>query len=197
MSSVIRTQSSPLPPLPPQPPFALPAPPVAPARLPDEDRTAAQIGGKVAEVLWGYYGQQGVSGTPLTQAPAPIAPSPVYDDAYADTLIEERPPGVAPVARITPVVVPAPVRPAPPKFQVYERLRPAVAAAVMPITAPVPLPVAAPAPAAAPMSPAQRPYVVQLGFVDGTTMDLSRDHPAAKALRAAADALTLRAASSH
>jgi hypothetical protein len=43
----------------------------------------------------------------------------------------------------------------------------------------------------------QRAHVVQLGFVDGSTMDLAGDHPAAKALRAAAIALTVRDQSSR
>jgi hypothetical protein len=158
-----------------------------PARLPD-DRTNQQIGGKVAEVLWGYYGQQGVSGTPLTEVAAPTVASQVYDDAYADTLLaappletDVYPPPVFTPPVITPPVTSvvrehAPVVAAAQRYQVFQRVR-------------RPEPVA--------IVPQQRAQVVQLGFIDGTTMDLAGDHPAAKALRAAADALTMRERSSR
>lgn len=92
-------------------------------------------------------------------------------------------PVLLPPGPVAAPAVPAPPPPPPP---------PPPAAA----PAPVPVPVPAPAPAIVPVPmdmPAQRQHVVQLGFMDGTTLDLAGDHPAAKALRAAADALTLRA----
>ena len=155
-----------------------------PSRLPD-NRSAQQIGGKVAEVLWGYYGQQGAPGTPLTSAAVvPMAASPAYDDAYADTLLAEptypldlfAPPAIAPVhTSPAPSLAAAPTAP----------VAPTAAFAVVPAA-----PVMASAPA--PALPPRPAHVVQLGFVDGSTMNLAGDHPAAKALRAAADALTLR-----
>ncbi|MEP7055576.1 MAG: hypothetical protein ABI912_10050 [Actinomycetota bacterium] len=181
-----------------------------PTRLPD-DRTTGQIGGKVAEVLWTHYASQGLTGTPLTPSAAQIATSPSYDDAYADTLFELAPPVVvaAPQPTFTPVLhrLGAPVV-APVRFQVFERLRPlppaaAVVTSVVTTTAsvqlvhdePAPMPVEPEAEAAAvtvPPVPEKRFHVVQLGFLDGSTMDLAGDHPASKALRAAAAALTLR-----
>lgn len=162
---MLRTPSSAVPPAPPPPPF------VMPSRLPD-NRTPEQIGGKVAEVLWGYYGQHAAAGTPLTSAVAPGAASPAYDDAYADTLLAE--PLLAEPLFAEPLIAgPAPVAPRHPPVVA----RPAFAAPAVQV-------------AAAPVLP--RPHVVQLGFMDGTTLELAGDHPAAKALRAAADALTLR-----
>lgn len=214
VSSIMRiptTAVRAVPPPPPAPAFTMPA------RLPD-DRTPEQIGGKVAEVLWGYYGQQGIPGTPLTEAAAPAAPSPAYDDAYADSLLVEPAP-CAPPAPPPPAVEPAPAPvvsepppppfvpppPAPavspvvaaaPRYQVFERKPQSIVAALAPEPVPVPVvdPVPEPVPDAATAASIPRPrlHVVQLGFVDGTTMDLAGDHPAAKALRAAAEALTLR-----
>ena len=207
-----------------------------PARLPD-DRTPEQIGGKVAEVLWNHFEQQGGGGTPLIQPAASVATQ-AYDDAYADTLLAET--VVAP-AVVAPAVVSAPAtftqivtRPSVPerqrpKFQIYERFRVPIAPA-MSVTIPVRLPASAPpvtapqeatppesasaeiaplldatiAPVEQPPAPAGRHVqtalavvppprinVVQLGFLDGSTVDLASDHPAAKALRAAALALTV------
>jgi hypothetical protein len=166
---------------PPAPEAAAPLPP-PPARLPD-DRTPEQIGDKVADVLWSYYAQQGTTGTPLA---SPTAAAPAYDDSYDDaydaalfapgthfaTAQQElvQPPAAATV--VTPAVA------APPRFRVYERPRPVAAAA-------------------APLVPERRVApdrrVVQLGFVDGSTLELLADDPAAKALRSAAAGLTLRA----
>jgi hypothetical protein len=181
-----------------------------PSRLPD-DRTNEQIGGKVAEVLWGYYGQQGVPGTPLTTSDVvPVATSPAYDDAYADTLLAQS--EVPPKPALLDQLVARPLQPPSmaPRYQVFERLPTPVpmvpmteiAVPALPplMTAPsalTPAPATAPAHVAAPVLPVQRPHVVQLGFVDGSTMDLAGDHPAAKALRAAAIALTLRDQSSR
>jgi hypothetical protein len=61
---------------------------------------------------------------------------------------------------------------------VYERRRPAA----QPIAEPV---------VPEPRVPAAR-RVVQLGFVDGSTLELPGDDPAVRALRSAAAALTLR-----
>lgn len=228
-------------------------PPVAPAvkppaRLPD-DRTTDQIGEKVADVLWGYYGQQIAPSAPLAASTLATA-TPTYDDSYDSALLDFpdlAPPPVQPLpwerdfqpllqpwrpvptvepAAVTPVVAPPPAPPAPPQFRVFERVAPRPPAVLPVVTAPVaappappviaplaPVPVVAPAvaPVSAPVAPAaaaapeslapaaSRLAVlepcrsgVQLGFVDGTTLDLPRDDPAAKALRAAADALTLR-----
>jgi hypothetical protein len=224
--------------MPPVPESTRPAAPPAfehVPRLPD-DRTSQQIGGKVAEVLWGYYGQQGGSGSPLAAPYAPGGVAQAYDDAYADTLLAA--PDVPTLAPLTlvervavapalplpipvaPPVLPAepPVLPAAPpvvtapapavsRYQVFQRFRAAVPVPPpeLPITvqqeppvavvAPRP-PVAIVAPKVA-SAPILRPYVVQLGFMDGTTMDLAGDEPAAKALRAAALALTLREQSSR
>lgn len=189
-----------------------------PTRLPD-DRTPGQIGDKVADVLWGYYGQQGIPGTPLTPATAQAAPSTVYDDAYADTLLAE-PAAIsapvvspvvaqpAPVAQVSLVIAPTlPVVPATPRYQVFERIRPfapkapvhvlvPVAAPTLPVSVQAQVPARVQAPVPAPL-PVQRPHVVQLGFVDGTTVELPGEHPAAKALRSAAAALTMRVESSR
>jgi hypothetical protein len=239
------------------------SPPEIPsARLPD-DRTTEQIGEKVADVLWNYYGQQPAAPTPLVESPVAAA-TPTYDDTYDSALLdfpELATPPVQPVpwergfqpllqpwpevpkvapAAVTPIVAapppaapptaaPPPVAPppAPPRFRVFERVA-APAPTVLPV---VTAPVAAPRVAAvvAPVAPVEQaaqspewapeptPVLVrsavanvpvpamsrlavlessqsgvQLGFVDGTTLDLPRDDPAAKALRAAADALTLR-----
>jgi hypothetical protein len=197
-------------------------------RLPD-DRTTDQIGEKVAEVLWSYYGQQGVAGTPLA---AEAAPAPVYDDSsalahpavpvYAEPFIA---PFIAPVEVAEPVVPAEPIAPAPPvvvpvvappattgvvaaaasdRFVLFERRRlspppqavPAVAdipQQFVPVDAPVwPEPSHALPVEAMVAEPVRREHAVQLGFLDGSTFDLAADDPAAKALRAAAQALTLR-----
>lgn len=244
---------------------------VALATLPrlSDARTSEEIGSKVAEVLWGYYGQQGVPGTSLTTSAPPEDVSPAYDDAYVDFVVDEPSPSqvndvpVAQVAErdeilaaevavealipdvpVAPVVAPAayadadvvrlltaptlepifpsaltqlvwrqPVAPPPatPRYRVFERVRrpaetPAVTPSLTPsmhVTAPVRLPApAAPTPerteqsADTPADPAPRGHVVQLGFLDGSTLELVDAHPAAKALRAAARALTLRDSSS-
>jgi hypothetical protein len=235
-ASAASTASAPVPPPsvaePVAPPVAVPT--VAPsafehvARLPD-DRTSQQIGGKVAEVLWGYYGQQGSAGTALASPSAPGLAAEAYDDAYADTLLAvpefsrveparippnhstpdpvppapaspspSQPAAAIPVAEpvAVPVPMPAALSVAPPllhvantvpRYQIFQRPRAAEAPAVQ-------VPAVTPEP---PRVPEQRQHVVQLGFIDGTTLDLWRDHPAAKALRAAAEALTLREPSSH
>jgi hypothetical protein len=218
------------------------APP--PARLPD-DRTTEQIGEKVADVLWSYYGQQPTESTPLAPSPV-VTATPTYDDSYDSALLDlpelvpplvQPPPPVQPLpwergfqpllqpwpevptlapAAVTPVVAPPA---APPRFRVFERVAPSPPAVAPVVTAPVVAPpVVAPpvappqvVPVVAPLRPAltaaaealaptasrlavlePRRSGVQLGFVDGTTLDLPLDDPAAKALRAAADALTLR-----
>ncbi len=152
-------------PTPPREPAPGPVPHVSvPQRLPD-DRTTEQIGGKVAEVLWSYYGQQGPPSNPL--APEPALP-PVYDDSYLEAQFAappaELPPPPAPVAdahlgAVTPVVA---AESSSPRYRVFDRVD------------------------------VRRAHVVQLGFLDGSTLELASDDPAAKALRAAAAALTLR-----
>jgi hypothetical protein len=72
--------------------------------------------------------------------------------------------------------------PAPPRFRVYERPHPAAQPVDQPIAEPV---------VPEPRVPAAR-RVVQLGFVDGSTLELPGDDPAVRALRSAAAALTLR-----
>jgi len=183
-----------------------------PARLPD-DRTPEQIGGKVAEVLWNHFEQQGAPSAAVVPAVSSAATQ-AYDDAYADTLLaDSRAP--APTAPAFTQIITRPAAPERkrPQFQIYQRFRQPAAVPAMSVTAPVrlPLPVqqqAAP-PEATPL-PAARPQlatipidlkaaavepprvnVVQLGFLDGSTVDLASDHPAAKALRAAALALTV------
>jgi hypothetical protein len=192
------------------------APPAetTPARLPD-DRTMEQIGGKVADVLWSYYAQQGASVTPSASPAALAAYDDSYDDAYdaalfaAQSHIESAPQEPVQPAALraatreedpwAPVLQPADLReaqrlaaattaappvvtaavPAPPRFRVYERRR------------------SVSLPLAEPVVPERRILadrrVVQLGFMDGSTLELSGDDPAAKALRSAAAALTLRA----
>lgn len=222
----------PAPSVPALPPLPMPLP-----RLPD-DRTTEQIGEKVADVLWSYYGQQPAARTALVPASPMGLQIETYDDDYDSVLLdfpEFAPPAApaAPAAVSTVVVVPQP-----PKFRVFERTRvllepdevaalPPVALITTPVAAPV-LPVAMPL--ASPVLPTAPPVTVpsdgvpataaaphgtrgtarktlsfgtaaaveprrsgvQLGFIDGSTLDLPGDDPAAKALRAAADALTLR-----
>jgi hypothetical protein len=152
---------------------------VPPARLPD-DRTMEQIGGKVADVLWSYYAPQGAPGTPVATT---AAVAPAYDDNYDDAYDAAV---FAPGSQVEPAPQ-APVPPAArlpstaaarPRFRVYERRRPAA----QPIAEPV---------VPEPRVPAAR-RVVQLGFVDGSTLELPGDDPAVRALRSAAAALTLR-----